>query len=114
MTKGTNLSDNSCQRRDPARCRVIHGESLFGRGRSPDVKEGNTEYSVAELGEGAAGNLYEEHVYALVGTSPCLAVRYLIHSGNMAMYDPGTVRAFDEPAVLRQFDKIRKSLVVGR
>jgi uncharacterized protein len=115
MTKGTNLSDDSYisveTLPDAASCTA----GLFSDAEEVrDEKEGKTEYSVAELGEGAAGNVYEEHVYALVGSSPCLAVRYLIHSGNMAMYDPGAVRAFDEPALLRQFDKIRKSLVIGR
>ena len=63
------------------------------------MTENGTEYSVASLSDAGAGNLYEEKVYALVGTSPCLAVRTFIHSTNIANYDPGTVTAFDEAAL---------------
>ena len=83
-------------------------------GKVRKVREGDVDYSVAGLDDAGAGNFFEEHVYALIGTSPCLAVRYFIHSANIANFDPGTVRAFDKPALLRQFDKIRKSLVIGR
>lgn len=84
-----------------------------GEGQVQRVKEGDTEYSVMEANEGAAGNVYEQHAYALIGSSPCLAVRYFIHSGEIGAYDP-PVHAFDRPALISQFDTIRKSLVVGR
>jgi hypothetical protein len=64
--------------------------------------------------EGAAGNEYEQHLFALIGSSPCFAVRYFIHSGGIGAYDPGTLHAFDKPALLSQFDRIRRLLVIGR
>lgn len=118
MTKDTNLSDDTYisveTLPDAVSCTAGPFLDADNADKVRDVKEGNTEYSVAEHDEGAAGNVYEEHVFALIGTSPCLAVRYLIHSGELGAYAPGTARAFDEPALLRQFDKIRKSLVIGR
>ncbi|MCP4384007.1 MAG: hypothetical protein GY798_21800 [Hyphomicrobiales bacterium] len=78
------------------------------------LTENGTGYSIASLEDAGAGNLYEEKVYALVGTSPCLAVRTFIHSTNLANYDPGTVQPFDEAALNAQFDAIRRTLVIGQ
>lgn len=74
------------------------------------VSENGIDYSVGEAGGAAAGNLYEERVYAIPGTSPCLAVRYFIHSTNIGNYEPGTVREFDRAALLKEFDAIRRTL----
>jgi hypothetical protein len=71
--------------------------------------EGTRTYSVATSTEGAAGSSYEETVYALPGTSPCMAIRYFIHSTNIGNYDPGTVKEFDKPALLRTFGRMRRS-----
>jgi membrane-bound inhibitor of C-type lysozyme len=117
MTKGTNLGSDTRVSVEtlPKAESCTAGPFLSSvMGKVRKVKEGGVEYSVAELDDAGAGNLFEEHVYALVGTSPCLAVRYFIHSANIGNFDPGTVRAFDKPALLRPFDKIRKSLVIGR
>jgi hypothetical protein len=74
--------------------------------------ENGAEYSVATSSEAAAGNLYEEMVYALSGISPCTAVRYYIHSSNIGNYATGTIE-FDRAALLAAFDKIRMSLTLG-
>ncbi|MHB8660777.1 MAG: hypothetical protein ACYC75_02465 [Minisyncoccota bacterium] len=78
------------------------------------VMEGTTNYSVASSTGAAAGNRYEETVYALPGTNPCVAVRYFIHYGVLDNYPPGTVRAFDRDALLAQFDAIRRTLIVSQ
>lgn len=120
ITKGTNLDADTYVSVETLPDAVACTADLFlsedpsGTGKVRTVKEGETEYSVMQASEGAAGNVYDQYLYALIGSSPCLAVRYFIHSGNMGMYDPGTVHAFDRPALLTQFDKIRKSLVIGR
>lgn len=67
-------------------------------------------YSVATTSGVAAGNLYEEQVFAYPSSSPCTAVRYFIHSTNIGNYDPGAVREFDRNALLDAFDAIRDSL----
>jgi len=77
------------------------------------VTEGNTTYSVASSTGAGAGNRYEETVYALPGTNPCVAVRYFIHYGVIENYPAdGAVREFDKHALLSQFDAIRSTLII--
>jgi hypothetical protein len=75
---------------------------------------GDRTYSVATSSEGAAGNLYEETVYALPGTSPCIAIRYFIHSTNIGNYDPGMVKEFDRDALMKTFGRMRRSLALTK
>lgn len=88
--------------------------NLFLDGVKPQiVKDGEVTYSLgATLGAGA-GNRYEEAVFALPGTNPCIAVRYFIHSGVFENYPPGTVKPFDEKAVTALFDAMRHTLIVA-
>ena len=72
--------------------------------------ENGVAYSVATTSEAAAGSVYEEMVYALSGSSPCTAVRYVIHSTNIANYPAGTVQEFNRDQFLTTFDTIRRSL----
>ncbi|MDD3531396.1 MAG: hypothetical protein PHV99_02295 [Candidatus Pacebacteria bacterium] len=76
------------------------------------IVEGSTTYSVAAATGAAAGSRYEETVYALPGTNPCIAVRYFIHYGVIENYPAGAVREFDRAALLATFDAIRHSLKV--
>ena len=73
--------------------------------------DNGVEYSVASSSGAAAGNYYEEYIYALPGTHPCTAVRYFIHSTNIGNYPTSTVREFDRSALLIPFDEMRHSLV---
>ena len=72
--------------------------------------DGGHSWSVATGGDAGAGNFYDETVYALTDSSPCIAIRYFIHSTNVANYDPGTVRQFDRAALVTMFDRIRSTL----
>jgi hypothetical protein len=76
-----------------------------------DTTEGGREYSYAEMSGAGAGNRYDEYVWALKGTNPCIAVRYLIHSTNIGNYPEGTVEEFDKESLIGEFDKIRESLI---
>ena len=83
--------------------------------KSTDLTVGSTTYSVATSGDAAAGNRYEETVYAIKDSKPCTAVRYFIHYGNIENYPqtgPGSVQEFDRNALLRAFDDIRNSLTL--
>jgi membrane-bound inhibitor of C-type lysozyme len=71
-----------------------------------------TEYSFATTSGAGAGNFYEEHIYALPYSRPCTAIRYLIHSTNIANYDPGTKTEFNRETLLQKFDAIRDSLTM--
>ncbi len=83
-----------------------------GSGRPQTVAESGTTYSVAHSSGAAAGNRYEDTVYALPGTSPCLALRYRIHYGVLENFPDGTVQPFDRQALLERFDEMRRTLVV--
>ncbi|HOK17147.1 MAG TPA: MliC family protein [Candidatus Paceibacterota bacterium] len=77
-----------------------------------NLVDNNIEYSFAKITEGAAGNYYEEQVWALIETNPCIALRYLIHSTNINNYPERMVKEFDRANLLNTFDKIRSSLVI--
>ncbi len=78
-----------------------------------NVTDNGIEYSFASSTSAAAGNLYEEQVYALATSSPCTAVRYFIHSSNVGNYPAGAVREFDRAALLAEFDIIRRSVSIS-
>lgn len=71
-------------------------------------------YSVATSSEAAAGNRYQEKVFAIPGTNPCIAVRYMVHYGVIENYDPSVVKEFDAVGLVNQFDQIRHTLVVNQ
>ncbi|HCM43532.1 MAG: hypothetical protein UY39_C0049G0002 [Candidatus Kaiserbacteria bacterium GW2011_GWC2_49_12] len=77
-----------------------------------EVAEGGTVYSVATTSSAAAGNMYEEQVWAIKDSSPCTAVRYFIHSTDIGNYELGAIREFDRPALLRAFDTLRRALLL--
>ncbi len=80
---------------------------------TPILVEGDVTYSVASSTGAAAGNRYDETVYAIPGTSPCIAVRYTIHYGVFENYPEGSITRFDEQALTDRFDAIRKTLVLA-
>lgn len=79
--------------------------------RAEDIPTGTILWSLATSSEGAAGNLYEEQMYAIKDSKPCLGVRYVIRSSTVANYEPGTVTEFDRFSLLSKFDAIRDSLM---
>lgn len=83
---------------------------LDGSTNLQTVTDNGRDYSFASTNGAAAGNRYEEKVWAIPGTNPCLAIRYFIHSTNIANYPVGTVSEFDYNSLISQFDKIRQSL----
>ena len=80
--------------------------------RPQEVSDGMVTYSVASTSGAAAGNRYEEMVYALPQSSPCTAVRYSIHYSDIGNYEPGTVQEFDRAKLMGMFDEMRRSLVL--
>jgi hypothetical protein len=108
LRTGTNLSADTKISvevlANKANCKAT--DFIDGAQTTETVTEGGVTYSVAKGGGAAAGNRYEEIVYAMPN---CQAIRYFIHSTNSANYDPGTVKEFDRAGLLELFDDIRRS-----
>lgn len=116
MKAGTNLSTDTALSVEQIADTETCSADLFldGPHTTEEKTENGTTYSFAATADAGAGNRYEETVYALVGTHPCRAVRYFIHYTNIQNYDPGTIREFDRSALLKEFDAMRKTLVVSQ
>jgi hypothetical protein len=76
------------------------------------VTEAGRTYSYATAQDAGAGNRYEETIYALQGTSPCLAIRYFVHYHAIENYAPGVAKAFDRDALMKTFGRMRRSLAI--
>jgi hypothetical protein len=76
--------------------------------------ENDVLYSSAVKKKGNAKDEYEEQVYAVSGASPCVAVRYSIHSAPMTSYGASSMRAYEREDLISAFDSMRHSLVVQK
>lgn len=116
MATGTNLSaETYVSVEQLPRANLCTGDIyLQANVKAQNITEGSVTYSLATSTGAAAGNRYEEWVYALVGSHPCTAVRYFIHYGVIENYPPGMVQEFDHATLINQFDIIRRSLVLGQ
>ncbi len=113
MATGTNLSADSYVSVEwlPRAKKCTADIYLLANVRGIDTVIGGTSYSVATSSGAAAGNRYDEEVYAFPSSSPCTAVRYFVHTTQLENYPEGTVREFDRSALIRAFDEIRDSLL---
>lgn len=113
--RGTNLgTDTYVAVEQIPRARNCTADRFLPReaGEPATVADGGTTYSRARSIGAGAGNRYDETVYALPGTNPCIAVRYFVHYGVLQNYPPGAVRGFDERRLLERLDAIRRTLLV--
>ena len=116
LARGTNLSADTHLSVEtmppPGGCTALR---FLGDGATDSaVEERGTTYDVGHLAGAGAGNRYEETVYVMPGTAPCVAVRYFLHWTVLENYPPGAVSAFDRAALVAQFDAMRATLVVAR
>ena len=113
FAKGTNLGTDSYVSVEhmPANTECSAKDFLGMGATITTVDDNGTTYSLGKLSDAAAGNRYDETVYAIPGTNPCVAVRYFIHYGVFENFTPGSITKFDEGALTAQFDAIRKTLV---
>jgi len=118
IAAGTNLSSDSYVSLEELPNATTCVASSFldsGAGVSTTtLTQNGVTYSVASSTGAGAGNRYEETVYAISGSNPCVAVRYYIHYGVLENYPAGSVQAFDEASLKAQFDTIRQSLVLAQ
>ena len=114
---GTNLGSDTYVSVEQIPSAQTCSANLFFDASAPpaaSITDAGTDYSVASSTGAGAGNRYEEWVYAIPGTSPCIAVRYFIHYGVLENYPAGTITQFDHAALVSQFDTIRRTLVIGK
>jgi membrane-bound inhibitor of C-type lysozyme len=114
LSAGTNLSSDSYISVEKIPQTQNCSANLFlDQGASAvTVTDNGKIYSVASSTGAAAGNRYEETIYAIPGTNPCVAVRYFIHYGVFENYPAGAVKEFDKETLLNQFNAIRRTLVI--
>lgn len=113
MATGTNLSsyDSGVSVEQLPRARNCTADIFINADvRATPFVQNGTSYTVASSTDAAAGNRYEEIVYALSGTTPCTAVRYFLHYAAIENFADGAVREFDRATVFAELDKIRLSL----
>ena len=77
------------------------------------IDSGGHRYSMAKSSGAAAGNRYEETVFATPVDGGCIAVRYFIHYGVFENYPEGSINKFDEVALIALFDSIRETLTLN-
>lgn len=117
LAEGTNLSSDSYLSVEQIPGQSNCNADLFlyaPAASSTEVTEDGTTYSVATTSDAAVGNRYEETVYTIPGTNPCIAIRYFVHYAAIENFPDGSVKAFDKATLISQFDAIRKTLVIGR
>lgn len=118
LTTGTNLSTDSYisveQIPKLESCTADHFVDTANGGKAQTITDGDTTYSLAMTSDAGAGNRYEESVYAIPGTNPCMAVRYFIHYGAFENYPTGSIKEFDKAALLATFDTIRHTLTINQ
>jgi membrane-bound inhibitor of C-type lysozyme len=114
ITTGTNLSSDSGisveSIPDTQDCNA--NLFLYGNSTAQTITDNGVDYSFASSTDAAAGNRYEEKIWAMPGTNPCIAVRYFIHYGAIENYPQDLVQEFDKASLINQFDKIRQTLII--
>ncbi len=114
MATGTNLSNDSYVSVEqlPRATSCTADIYLLQNVKAKAVDLNGHSYSVASTTEAAAGNRYEEYVFALPGSNPCTAVRYFVHYGAIGNYPTSTTKEFDRAALFAAFDTIRDAVTV--
>ena len=112
MTTGTNLaSDSGISVETLPRANNCTADIyLLANVKAQALMDGAIAYSIASSSETVDGETIEETVFAIPSSSPCVAVRYYLHSSDDSSAT-GT-RPFDRAVVIAAFDKIRRSMTV--
>ncbi len=115
MATGTNLgADSYISIEQLPKVKTCSADLFLDGDFTPSVIVEDILYSVATSSNAGAGNRYEETVYAIPGTSPCLAVRYFVHYSAFQNYPEGSIKEFDQAKLIETFDRIRRTLVIGQ
>lgn len=108
-TAGTNLApDSGVSMEVLPRANKCTGDIYIKANvKAQPITTGTVSYSVATSTETVGTDTYEEAVFAVTGSSPCIAMRYFLHTTAGTSTQP-----YDRTAVLTAFETIRNSLSV--
>lgn len=115
VATGTNLATDSYVSVElmPSAANACSAEIYLSDAHSAGFQDvGGRRYSVATSSGAAAGNRYEEVVFATPAAQGCIAVRYFIHYGVLENYPAGAVEDFDHAKLISKFDAIRRTLTL--
>ncbi len=117
LTSGTNLSSDTSISIESIPNIPYCTAELFTDypAQKPDiVTDSGTTYSLITSSDAGAGNRYEESIYTIQDSSPCIAIRYFIHYSAFENYPTGSIKEFDKQSVIDSFDGIRRSLTIQK
>lgn len=72
------------------------------------------EYGQGVSTDAGAGQIYTETVLARLIGADCVGFRLLVHTGNIGMYDPGSVSEFSSASVMNIFADMVASAVFNK
>jgi membrane-bound inhibitor of C-type lysozyme len=113
VATGTNLSSDSYLSIEHIPNSETCDAEMFldGAHATSTLVENGITYSVASSTNAGAGNRYEETIYVVKESNPCVAVRNLIHYTVLDNHASGTVTEFDELSLKAVFDQIRQTII---
>jgi hypothetical protein len=112
LTEGTNLApDSGVSVETLPRANLCTGDIyLKANVKAQPTTSGAITYSVATSTETVGADTFEEAVFAIPGTSPCIAMRYFLHT--VAATGTASTTPYDRTAVLTALESIRNSLTL--
>lgn len=112
VATGTNLSADSYFSVEHSDRTGICEPSLFldGSHATSSLLENGLTYTVASSSNAGAGNRYDETVYVISGSDPCIAIRTFVHYTVFENYASGTISQFDVQSLKAIFDQIRQTI----
>lgn len=113
FTQGTNLASDSgvSVEQLPRANKCVGDIYLKANVRAVPLAEGTTNFSAATSTETVGADTFEEAVFAITGSSPCIAVRYFLHTTS-ATGTATSTQQFDRAGVIAAFETIRRSLKI--
>ena len=78
---------------------------------SIELSEAGTLWTMAHATDVGAGTKSTTQIFARRLDGHCLLVLYLVHTTALSAYPKGSVRPYDHVALMRTFDRLRRSLI---
>lgn len=111
VSKGTNLSSDSyfSVEQLPGDQECIARNFISNPLTENTVEENGRTYSVVTGGDAAAGNRYEDTVFATKINSICYGLRLMVHTTVIENYEPGTIKEYDRQKLVTLYNRFRST-----